>query len=435
MLGAPERSTAAMELLDTQPREVVSEVEYRRLLGYPAGYEPGERAVELSNWARRWYEENGRPWVYLRRVQLQIGAGSLTIDGVPFQSEQLRRHLEQAGAEQGFLVAVSAGRACEEQARELWQAAKPDEYFFLEVFGSAVVERLVSSLSGRICELAEHDALMAIPHYSPGYTGWDIGEQQKMFALITGAMSRPLPEPLEVLTSGMLKPKKSLLALVGLSRRTQDRAGQTTPCGSCSFSPCQYRRQPYRFAAGSEGERPAREKAPPAAAPAVNYTVNARALRKWAQERVKIERRKDGSIAAVFRFDGTTCSNQGHPLAFDYNVVLSTPDTSGVILQSSCQPARDDGGHRLMCAYLEDAATLMKAISSEQPLLGKPLNDVLGWKRTAAPSGCHCTADSRAHKWGLALEVIHYALSHAPAMADPIGRESIGRSVPSSSSS
>jgi hypothetical protein len=39
---------------------------------------------------------------------------------------------------------------------------------------------------------------------------------------------------------------------------------------------------------------------------------------------------------------------------------------------------------------------------------------VLTWTRVAAPAGCHCTADSRAHKWGLALEAIHYALSQVP---------------------
>jgi len=53
----------------------------------------------------------------------------------------------------------------------------------------------------------------------------------------------------------------------------------------------------------------------------------------------------------------------------------------------------------------------MRSIANEKPLLGRPLNDVLDWARAAAPSGCHCNADSRAHKWGLAFEAIHYALA------------------------
>jgi hypothetical protein len=57
----------------------------------------------------------------------------------------------------------------------------------------------------------------------------------------------------------------------------------------------------------------------------------------------------------------------------------------------------------------------MQAIATEKPLLGRPLGDVLHWTRPAAPAGCHCDAASRAHKWGLALEAIHFALAQRPA--------------------
>jgi len=49
-------------------------------------------------------------------------------------------------------------------------------------------------------------------------------------------------------------------------------------------------------------------------------------------------------------------------------------------------------------------------IEREKPLLGKPLDEVLNWQRRYSPAGCYCDSDSRLHKWGLVLEVIHYAL-------------------------
>jgi hypothetical protein len=239
-----------LEQLEVCPAIHVAEAEYRRLLGYPKHHTPGERAGELAEWARGWYAEHGRPWVYLREVELQVTADTLHIDGTVFQSKQLHNHLLQAGAGRAMLVAVSAGRQCEEHARGLWQESKPDEYFFLEMFGSAVVEHLVASLSGRICELAEHDGLMAISHYSPGYTGWDVADQNTLFALLTRGAAKPFPEPLEVMSSGMLRPKKSLLAVVGLAARTgsASESGRRVPCITCSFQPCQYRRTPYRAA-------------------------------------------------------------------------------------------------------------------------------------------------------------------------------------------
>jgi hypothetical protein len=64
-----------------------------------------------------------------------------------------------------------------------------------------------------------------------------------------------------------------------------------------------------------------------------------------------------------------------------------------------------------MCSYLEDAEGIMRAITGEQPLLGHPLDAVLQWPRGRGVAGCYCAAPSREHKWGLALETLHYALS------------------------
>ena len=52
----------------------------------------------------------------------------------------------------------------------------------------------------------------------------------------------------------------------------------------------------------------------------------------------------------------------------------------------------------------------MSAIDSEKPLLGRPLNAVLEWRREPNGAGCYCEPQSRNHKWGLVLETIHYAL-------------------------
>jgi hypothetical protein len=74
-----------METYDTYPQHLVREAEYLRLLGYPRGHQPGERVGELMAWARDWYARNGRPWVYLRRVELQAEPETLRLDGVQFR--------------------------------------------------------------------------------------------------------------------------------------------------------------------------------------------------------------------------------------------------------------------------------------------------------------------------------------------------------------
>src|SRR5690606_12542914 len=123
------------------------------------------------------YAEIGRPWIYLREATVDTQSEVLQIDGQPFPSPQLSVHLRQTNSRRVMLLAASAGAACEEHARKLWEDGRPDEYFFLESMGSAVLEHLVVQANARVCAMAEQDGLVAVPHYSPGYTGRNIEEQ------------------------------------------------------------------------------------------------------------------------------------------------------------------------------------------------------------------------------------------------------------------
>src|ERR1700752_3123797 len=117
---------------EIQPRLNVLEAEYLRLLGFPPGYELGERPRELADWARRWYAEHGRPWIFARGAGgLEIAANKISLSGAEFSSDNLQAQFLAAEAHDAMLVAVSAGRECEEKAYQCWQDGKPDEYFFL----------------------------------------------------------------------------------------------------------------------------------------------------------------------------------------------------------------------------------------------------------------------------------------------------------------
>lgn len=195
-----------IELLDKQPETNVQEAEYKRLLGYPKQHKFAERSRELADWARNWYAENGKPWIYARQAErLDISNGRLRIDGVEFSSTRLHEQLLKAQAHTVILVAVSAGRECEEKARQLWQEEKPDEYFFLEMYGSAVVEHLVTITGARLCAWADPQGMAVLPHYSPGYPEWDIADQRKLLGLI---QQGNFTEEIYALDTGMLRPKK-----------------------------------------------------------------------------------------------------------------------------------------------------------------------------------------------------------------------------------
>ncbi len=235
-----------IELHDTQPETNVQETEYKRLLGYPRHYVLTDQPRELANWARSWYAENGKPWIYARQTEeLDFSNGRLRIDGVDFSSRRLHEQWLEAQAHTAVLAAVSAGRECEEKARQLWLEEKPDEYFFGEMYGSAVVEHLVTTTGARLCAWADQHGMAVLPHYSPGYPEWDIADQRKLLELIRRKNFR---EEIQALDTGMLRPKKSLLAVFGITRHVNRvrNLAQLIPCENCSMPSCQYRRAPYQ---------------------------------------------------------------------------------------------------------------------------------------------------------------------------------------------
>lgn len=404
-----------IELASTVPDVNVDRSEYARLLGYPRGWVLEGRAKELADWAQSWYAKNGRPWVFARQAEaFEISGNAVCIEGVSFSSKTLRETVRQAEAHSVVLVAVGAGPEAEEEARRRWEEGKPDEYFFLEMFASAVVEHLTTTTGANLCDWAERHEMAVLPHYSPGYPDWDVIEQAELLALVKRV--QPLPSSVEVLESGMLRPKKTLLAVFGLTRHGDHlrRLTNLIPCENCSFSPCQYRRVPYGQPPRSNSEQVPQ---PGVAAldPNADYTVNSKALQRWAKERLLMLTQEDGSIDAQFRYDGTTCTNLGRPLTFLYSVKLGPRDEGYPIREQSCAPAAGDTGHTQMCQYIENPQGLMAAVVREKPLRGERLDAVLAWHRAPCAAGCYCDASSREHKWGLVLETIHYALAQQEA--------------------
>ena len=405
-----------MEIVDPAPDVDIDPAEYVRLLGYPRGHVLEGRALELAERARAWYRGHGRPWAYARLASaLRVDEQAVRIDGAVFTGPQMRANLARAAADGGFVVAVSAGPEAEEEAQRLWRADRPDEYFFLEILASAVVEHLTTATGARLCAWGDEQGLAVLPHYSPGYPGWDIVEQDELLRLVN--RDGAIPGPVRVLSSGALWPKKSLLAIFGLTHRVDEvrRLTDLVPCENCSFRHCQYRRVPYRRAGANVVgevrvgtiERAERQ-----------YTVNPRALGRWARERLTLDVRGDGTIEALFRYDGTTCTNLGQPLTFHYTVTLGPREEGYPVRAQRCHPAPGDSGHRAMCGYLRESDDLIHTIGLERPLAGEPLDAALTWRRPASPAGCYCEADSRMHKWGLVLETIHYALTQG----EPDGR-------------
>lgn len=224
----------------------VDPANYQRLLGLPRHRTLEGLLAERAQWARGWYAQHGQPYLHAQRHEItELGEDTVQLaSGLRFNSLTLAGRLRRWGAHAMLGLAVSAGPEIDEACAQLWQDGKPDEGYFLERFGVAVVERLVFSATLGSCRAASGSGETITPHLSPGCGSWDLGEQRLLWDAIfpTGEIG-----PIRLLDSGGLEPKNSMLAAAGITRRTVT-AAPADACRACDLPRCMFRRAAFRAA-------------------------------------------------------------------------------------------------------------------------------------------------------------------------------------------
>lgn len=359
---------------------------YLRHLGLPVGSGLDDATESLAEQARDWYQRHGRPWTCSRLAPVQsIEADTVRLDdGTLLSSRVLAEGARRSGTHTISVLAVSAGEEVDERIAELWAEDKPDEAVFLNAYADALTEHLRSIEAEKAFDQFSADDMTVLPYYSPGYDGWELTDQASLLEIISAS----LPGPLEVLPSGGLKPSKSTLAVFAVA----------SPCPQKLAG--DYWQELYREL--SVDETTVKENC--------SYAFSPRALEGWKKKRLELS--EDGeALEAVFRFNGSTCTNLGLPLRFEYRVGLSREESGDYRLESfTCEPHPEDTGHKGMCSYLADAEAIMEKIRQPPKLPVRSLEKILEWSPPASPAGCLCSESSRDHKWRIVLQTLHYSL-------------------------
>ena len=361
---------------------------FHRHLGLPRGTEPDPATASLADAARDWYREHGDPWAHVSIREIRsIEGDRVLLEGDILTSAVLADGFRAADARQLAMGGVSAGAAVDREIDARFQSDRPDEAMILNAFAVAVAEHLRARQGRRLRRQFTKSNRTVLPHYSPGYDGWELDDQATLFAALEEQ------GPLRLLPSGGLRPARSALAVFGIT------AEAVAPSLLDAFwHHCR-------------GNATAGDLGGPAGH---HYAFPEKTLAKWSRERLTIEERPDSGIAARFRFDGITCSSLGLPLAFDYSIELSAGSAERrQIVNSGCRPAECNVGYRSMCGYLADPDRMVAAFG-EQSLVGRSLDEAIGLPGEISPSGCLCLRSNRNHKWSIVLQTLHYRLQTEP---------------------
>lgn len=163
-------------------------------------------------------------------------ASTLAVGGITFEIGkiifgQIRR------SESVALFICTAGARITEFAEDMVRRGDELEAYILDAVGSEVVESAMDRIQDEL-ELELHAAGLGMTdRYSPGYCGWSVAEQRKLFPLFAGIDTGVTLTP-----SAVMQPIKSVSGIIGIGKGLH-RAGYT--CHACEIANCIYRKKKF----------------------------------------------------------------------------------------------------------------------------------------------------------------------------------------------
>lgn len=142
------------------------------------------------------------------------------------------RHL--CGCERVVCMAVTVGAQIEREVTEKFSRGEYLSSVLLDAAATAAVEQAADAMEKNFAAIFAREGFTLRRRFSPGYGDWDLTEQAGLFK-ICGAEQIGL----RLTSSMMLEPRKSVTAIIGLSRGVN--ASDKT-CAACAMVDCPARR-------------------------------------------------------------------------------------------------------------------------------------------------------------------------------------------------
>jgi hypothetical protein len=154
------------------------------------------------------------------------------IGDVEFDTKSIvTRHMDKSGMIAVF--ACTAGAEISRLASEYNKNGHIVHAYIADSLGSIVVERAMDLIQENLKSRKQIQGLKITNRYSPGYCGWEIKEQRKLFSLLPDQFCG-----ISLTDSMLMKPIKSVSGIIGIGR---DVLYDHYTCNYCKDVNCLYR--------------------------------------------------------------------------------------------------------------------------------------------------------------------------------------------------
>lgn len=168
-------------------------------------------------------------YVLLPQNSCSAANGVVSLDGIDFKTEKIiAGPLKKMNTAAVFLGTV--GPQFDKWSKEVFQDGDPLAGYIIDILGSEIAESIADWLETKIVTHADELGMKCSNRYSPGYCGWSVAEQHKLFGLFPKNFCG-----VSLTTSALMKPHKSVSGIIGLGN---DIKWKDFPCDVCNLTHC-----------------------------------------------------------------------------------------------------------------------------------------------------------------------------------------------------
>ncbi len=153
--------------------------------------------------------------------------------GITFNSGKIIHRMLKHSKSYAFFL-VTGGPEPEKLARALISEGNYLEGYLVDLVASALVDLAADHLQEQLRNRVQSEGNQITNRYSPGYCGWDVEEQQKLFSLFPGGCCG-----ISLSASSLMNPVKSISGIIGIGADVRYR---DYTCELCSMKDCHFRR-------------------------------------------------------------------------------------------------------------------------------------------------------------------------------------------------
>ena len=182
-----------------------------------------EEALLLADARGAWQE-----YAYDENTGTILANGEYKLSG-----EKIKRHL--TACERVIVLCVTVGEAIENAVTENFSRGNYALSVLIDAAATAAVEQVADDVEAVMKPGAKKRGFTLKTRFSPGYGDWSLTAQRKILALSGGkGIGVTLTESL------MLTPRKSVTAVIGLSRVADSCTSTAAGCAACGKTDCPF---------------------------------------------------------------------------------------------------------------------------------------------------------------------------------------------------